>query len=82
MSSFYDTSRDEPDRPSAQMDDESLRTGETAKALNTIAKDETIDATRAFFQEGYRFVSNRCERFGSDIFETRLLGKKFGDSLN
>lgn len=74
MNSFYDTSRDEPDRPIAQMDDESLRTGGSAKALDTIPKEETIDATRAFFQEGYRFVSNRCERFGSDIFETRLLG--------
>src|ERR1700710_2136722 len=26
--------------------------------------------------EGYRFISNRCARYGSDIFQTRLMLKK------
>lgn len=32
-----------------------------------------LDSTRAFLSDGYRFISRRCERYGTDIFETRLL---------
>lgn len=31
------------------------------------------DHTLALFREGYRFITNRCNRFGSDMFETRLI---------
>lgn len=33
------------------------------------------DSTFALFVEGYEFVSNRCRRVGSDVFETRLFGQ-------
>jgi fatty-acid peroxygenase len=38
-----------------------------------IPREETFDSTLALLSEGYRFVSNRCRRFQSDIFETRLM---------
>ncbi|HEU4586913.1 MAG TPA: cytochrome P450, partial [Gemmatimonadaceae bacterium] len=37
-----------------------------------IPGDTGLDHTRAFLSDGYRFISRRCERYGSDIFETRL----------
>lgn len=45
--------------------------------MQTIPRDPALDSSLAFKAEGYRFVANRCERFASDIFETRLLGKRF-----
>ncbi|MCQ0988605.1 cytochrome P450 [Jiella marina] len=44
--------------------------------MTDIPKEHTIDATLALYREGYDFIGTRCARFGSDIFETRLLGKK------
>lgn len=41
--------------------------------MATIPRDRSVDSTLAFRRAGYRFISNRCERHGSDIFETRLL---------
>ncbi len=41
-----------------------------------IPRDPNPDSTLALLSEGYQFISNRCERFGSDIFQTRLLLKK------
>ncbi|MBY8875138.1 cytochrome P450 [Micromonospora sp. PLK6-60] len=35
--------------------------------------DRSPDSTLAFLREGYRFISTRCERYGSDVFTTRLL---------
>ncbi|MGN6387991.1 MAG: cytochrome P450 [Burkholderiaceae bacterium] len=32
-----------------------------------------IDSTLAFVADGYLFISKRCERFGADVFRTRLL---------
>lgn len=37
-----------------------------ARALKT-------DSTLALLSEGYAFVPRRCERYGSDVFETRLM---------
>lgn len=34
------------------------------------------DQTRALLREGYRFLSNRRERYGSDVFEIRVLGRR------
>jgi len=42
-----------------------------------IPQDAPLDSSLAFKAEGYRFVGERCRRFGSDIFEARLLGKRF-----
>lgn len=36
-------------------------------------RDRSLDSTLALLSEGYRFISNRCERYRSDIFETRLM---------
>ncbi|MFF5176100.1 cytochrome P450 [Micromonospora sp. NPDC000089] len=35
--------------------------------------DRSPESTLAFLREGYRFISTRCERYGSDVFATRLL---------
>ena len=35
--------------------------------------DRLPDATIAFAFDGYEFISNRCRRYRSDVFETRLL---------
>lgn len=35
--------------------------------------DRLPDSTLAFLREGYAFIANRCRRYRSDVFETRLL---------
>lgn len=42
---------------------------------NPIPHDSTLDATFALWNEGYEFIWNRCRRFQSDLFVTRLLGR-------
>lgn len=32
-----------------------------------------VDSTLALIADGYESISKRCERYGSDVFETRLL---------
>lgn len=44
--------------------------------MREIPKDRGIDNTLSLVFEGYRFISNRCERYQSDIFQTRLLFEK------
>ncbi|WP_340084443.1 cytochrome P450 [Siminovitchia sp. FSL H7-0308] len=41
-----------------------------------IPREKGLDQTLALLREGYDFISNRCELFQSDIFETRLMGEK------
>lgn len=41
-----------------------------------IPHDKCIDNTLALLQEGYLFILNRVNRYQSNLFETRLLGKK------
>lgn len=41
-----------------------------------IPQDKCLDHTLSFLKEGYFFISDRVNRYHSDIFETRLLGKK------
>jgi fatty-acid peroxygenase len=41
--------------------------------MNRILRDPAFDSTLAFLREGYSFVSNRCDRLGSDIFQTRIM---------
>lgn len=37
--------------------------------------DRLPDSTLAFVREGYEFISNRCRRYRSDVFETRLMSR-------
>jgi fatty-acid peroxygenase len=32
-----------------------------------------VDSTVALLRDGYRFISRRCDRYGGDVFRTRLL---------
>src|SRR5690625_3480464 len=43
---------------------------------NTIPWEEGMDKTLSLMREEYMYISNRCHSFQSDIFETRLFGKK------
>jgi hypothetical protein len=36
-------------------------------------RDPALDATVALWNEGYGFISRRCNRLGSDVFHTRLM---------
>jgi fatty-acid peroxygenase len=38
-----------------------------------IPRDKNPDSTLALLSDGYRFISNRCERLRSDVFATRLM---------
>jgi fatty-acid peroxygenase len=39
-------------------------------------RDAALDSTLSLLREGYRFIGNRCHRLGSDVFVTRLMGKR------
>ncbi|WP_334077774.1 cytochrome P450 [Paenibacillus sanfengchensis] len=41
----------------------------------SVPHEKTLDSSVALMTEGYEFIFNRRKAFGSDIFETRLLGK-------
>ncbi|MDG4796118.1 cytochrome P450 [Micromonospora sp. WMMD1082] len=41
--------------------------------MATIPRDRSPDSTLAFLRAGYRFIGKRCDRYGSDIFQARLL---------
>ena len=41
--------------------------------MDSIPRTRSPDSTLAFLREGYRFVSRRCSRLGSQAFETRLM---------
>ncbi|MFE9692878.1 cytochrome P450 [Micromonospora sp. NPDC005806] len=41
--------------------------------MSAIPTDRSPESTLAFLQAGYRFITDRCDRHGSDIFQTRLL---------
>lgn len=43
---------------------------------NNMPREDGMDNTLSLIREGYLFISNRCHSFQSNIFETRLLGKK------
>jgi|GEM_PF-2385813 len=44
--------------------------------MMSIPRDKSLDSTFALLTEGYAFISNRCERLQSDMFETRLMLRK------
>ncbi len=41
--------------------------------MSAIPTDRSPESTLAYLRAGYRFVGDRCDRHGSDIFQTRLL---------
>ncbi|MGM9925419.1 MAG: cytochrome P450 [Bacillus sp. (in: firmicutes)] len=44
--------------------------------VNRMPREEGLDHTVGLVREGYLYISNRRRGFQSDVFETRLLGKK------
>ena len=44
--------------------------------MSEIPQDRSLDSILALKFEGYKFVSKRCQRYQTDIFQTRLLLKK------
>ncbi|HWO96425.1 MAG TPA: cytochrome P450 [Bacillus sp. (in: firmicutes)] len=43
---------------------------------NQMPREEGLDSTLSLMEEGYKYILNRRHSFNSDVFETRLLGKK------
>lgn len=41
--------------------------------MTQIPRDTSFDSTLSLLSDGYRFISKRCQRHGSDIFETRIM---------
>lgn len=41
-----------------------------------IPREKNLDSTIPLLRDPYRFVSKRCRRFGTDLFETRLMLQK------
>ncbi|MET8084826.1 cytochrome P450 [Micromonospora sp. NPDC005237] len=41
--------------------------------MATMPADRTPDSTLALLRAGYRFIGERCERYGSDVFQARIL---------
>ncbi|SEI14288.1 fatty-acid peroxygenase [Halobacillus karajensis] len=46
------------------------------EANSYIPREKGVDHTLTLLSEGYQFIPNRCRRYDSDIFETRLMGQK------
>src|SRR5215475_9242894 len=44
--------------------------------MSQIPRDNSLDSTPALLSDGYRFISKRCRRHQSDVFETRLMLRK------
>jgi fatty-acid peroxygenase len=43
---------------------------------NSMPKEEGLEQGLTLLREGYSYISNRCQSFQSNVFETRLLGEK------
>ncbi|MFL5575176.1 MAG: hypothetical protein ACJ79S_04285 [Gemmatimonadaceae bacterium] len=41
--------------------------------MSAIPRDGAFDGTLRLLADPYRFVSTRCARHGSDVFETRII---------
>ena len=44
--------------------------------MSQIPEDRSLDSTLALAVDGYKFISKRCQRYHSDVFQTRLLLQK------
>jgi fatty-acid peroxygenase len=47
-----------------------------SQRMSATPHDPAIDSTLGVLREGYEFIWNRCRRLGSDVFITRVLGKR------
>lgn len=50
--------------------------GDYKTLVHNMPQEKGIDKSIHLLVEGYHFIPNRCRRFKSDIFETRLMGEK------
>lgn len=41
--------------------------------MSQIPRDNSIDSTLALGLDPYRFISKRCQRYGTDLFQTRIM---------
>ena len=41
--------------------------------MSEIPRDSQVESSLSLLSEGYTFISSRCQRFGSDLFQVRLL---------
>ena len=41
-----------------------------------LLRDGNLDSALALARDGYAFIANRCRRYGTDAFETRLALRK------
>ncbi|ENH96325.1 fatty acid beta-hydroxylating cytochrome P450 [Gracilibacillus halophilus YIM-C55.5] len=44
--------------------------------MNQVPTEKTLDHSLTLMNEGYLYIKNRVDRFGSNVFHTRLLGQK------
>ncbi|MDF2472349.1 MAG: cytochrome [Anaerocolumna sp.] len=45
-------------------------------SLRKMPREKTLDSSCLLLMEGYRFIQKRCCKYQSDLFQTRLMGKK------
>ncbi len=50
--------------------------GRDAVRVPGVPHDGRLDSTLALLRDPYTYISDRCEEFGTDIFEARLLGQR------
>lgn len=41
-----------------------------------VPRTKAVDSTLAFLREGYPFIQRRCAELGTDVFSTRLMGRR------
>lgn len=49
---------------------------EVIETMPSVPRDKLPESTLSLFRDGYEFISKRCERLGSDIFQARLMLQK------
>jgi fatty-acid peroxygenase len=42
----------------------------------SIPRERAFDSTLSLFRDPYRLISRRCQHFGTDLFETRIFGRR------
>ncbi len=47
----------------------------TCNTMSNIPRDQNFDSSFALLYDGYTFIQERCRRFNSDIFLTRIMGE-------
>ena len=55
---------------------EQQRDAHSPESNSSIPRDKSPDSTAALMSEGYTFVSSRCRRYQTDVFQTRLMLQK------